>query len=153
MMLEKFYIICVIGFSLSLYALHIERSAEADIDYVAFCDISHRISCSKVFLSEYGKIFSYLGLIAKDSFLDFPNAFFGSIFYLLIALIYYVSKMSRTTFVLNILLLLAVTSIALSAFLSYILAFLLQDVCVICYSTYVCNILIFYWSWQRTRKF
>lgn len=150
--IDKFYIICILGFCLSLYALHVERNAEEDIEYVAFCDISNRISCSKVFLSKYGKIFSHLGVIAEDSCLDFPNALFGAIFYLLLASIYSVSKLNKAFLVSNVLLLLAVTSMVLSAYLSYILAFVLQDVCVICYSTYICNVLLFYWSWQSIRN-
>ena len=150
--MDKYYLVCILGFGLSLYALHVERSAETDIEYVAYCDISTRVSCSKVFLSEYGKIFSHLGLIAKDSIVDFPNAFFGSVFYLLIAFIYYVSKTSKKSLALNMLLSLAVISMVLSAYLSYILTFILQDVCVVCYSTYICNILIFYWSCQSIRN-
>ena len=151
-MVDIIYVVCILGFCLSLYALHVERSAEEDTEYVAYCDISIRVSCSKVFLSEYGKIFSHLGFITKDSMLDLPNALFGSIFYLLIALIKFISNISSKILALNILLSLSVVSMVLSAYLSYILTFVLQDVCVVCYSTYICNALIFYWSWQSIRN-
>lgn len=47
--LRFFYII---GLSLSTYAFYVETKAEGDKDYKAMCDISERMSCSKVFLSE-----------------------------------------------------------------------------------------------------
>lgn len=43
---------CLIGFGLSLYSLNVEMNAEEDENYSAMCDISERISCTKVFTSE-----------------------------------------------------------------------------------------------------
>jgi len=50
-------------------------------------------------------------------------------------------------------------SLVVSAYLAYILYFELHDFCVVCVSTYVCNIVIafnsytkFYSAWQGTEK-
>ena len=78
---------CTLGLCLSCYALYVEFQKELDHDYTALCDISETVSCSKVFTSEQGKIWSYLGIIPKDSLLDQPNAAYGVVFYLMVILV------------------------------------------------------------------
>ena len=68
---------CVIGFSLSLYALYVERKSNESDDYSASCDISETISCSSALKSEYARIFQVLGIVNKESILNLPNAFYG----------------------------------------------------------------------------
>jgi vitamin-K-epoxide reductase (warfarin-sensitive) len=127
------------GMLLSLYAIYVEHRATIEDDYEALCDISETVSCSKVFTSEYGKIFSYIGIIPKDSIVDLPNAVYGAIFYLVYAISYilvrdkYIGKV--------FLLFLSVLSMILSAFLAYILSQLLHEMCIVCLSTYICNLL------------
>jgi vitamin-K-epoxide reductase (warfarin-sensitive) len=139
----------IFGIALSLYTVYVEykaHTAESDNPYVALCDISEKMSCSKVFLSEYGKIFSSLGVIPKDSALDQPNACYGILFYSIVSSVgalAHVDKIS-TSLAKDILLICATSSVLLSAYLSYILAEVLQDVCVVCFSTYVVNFLLFY---------
>ena len=129
------------GMILSMYALYVEHKAATEDGFEAFCDISDEVSCSKVFLSEYGRIFSHLGLIPKDSVLDQPNAFFGVVFYLLFSIISVGFSKSE----IGKLLLLAMSSMSmlLSAYLAYILTDILQDKCIVCFSTYICNISLF----------
>lgn len=43
---------CLFGVLLSVYAYYVEVRAEEDSSYQALCDISQRISCTKVFTSE-----------------------------------------------------------------------------------------------------
>ncbi len=92
---------------------------------------------AQVFASPQGKIFSYFGIIPKGSVLDQPNAFYGCLFYICIIL--------TTTPILPLSLrkplLLAGTTfgILLSAYLAYVLAFVLRDFCIICVSSYVFN--------------
>nr|XP_004671105.1 vitamin K epoxide reductase complex subunit 1 isoform X2 [Jaculus jaculus] len=43
--------LCVAGFALSLYALHVKAARARDRDYRAFCDVGAAISCSRVFSS------------------------------------------------------------------------------------------------------
>lgn len=130
-----------IGCILSIYALFVEHQANLNSQYEAVCDIDEGISCSKVFTSEQGRIFSYLGLIPKDSIFDLPNALYGLLFYILYALIFIISlKNSRIQL---LLLAMGTISMVLSAYLSYILSEVLQDICVICFSTYLCNFFLF----------
>ena len=141
--------VSIFGVVLSLYTLYVEykaHTAEDDNPYVALCDISEKMSCSKVFLSEYGKIFSSLGVIPKDSVFDQPNAVYGILFYCIVLSIGGLAHFNKISISLakDILLLCATLSVLLSAYLSYILAEVLQDICVVCFSTYVANFLLFY---------
>jgi len=147
-----FVLVSIIGLILSLYALHVEHSAIEDSDFVAYCDISDGMSCSKVFLSPFGKIFSYLGLISEASILNQPNAFYGTIFYCLVGIIRIFANKSEL--MCSVLLFMAVASIVLSAYLSFILAFILNDICVLCFSSYVCNMFLFLscFTHLRTKK-
>lgn len=42
---------CLIGLGLSIYAYLVELALEQNENYVAMCDISERMSCSKAFKS------------------------------------------------------------------------------------------------------
>lgn len=143
------FLVPLIGIILSLYAIYVEYKATISSSYEALCDISEHISCSKVFLSEYGKIFSKFGLVPKDSALDQPNAFYGMIFYIMIAfLMKFDNKM-----VVDLALLMATLSLVLSAYLSYILYDIIGDICFVCFSTYVCNVIIFFICAKRAFRF
>ncbi|XP_051001326.1 vitamin K epoxide reductase complex subunit 1 isoform X2 [Acomys russatus] len=43
--------LCLAGFALSLYALHVKAARARDQDYRALCDVGTAISCSRVFSS------------------------------------------------------------------------------------------------------
>lgn len=131
----------VVGSLLSVYAVYVEYEASQNDSFEALCDISDEVSCSKVFTSEYGKIFSYLGIVPKDSIFDQPNALFGFVFYLAFLLLYLF--LHHNDFGKLILLGMGVASMILSAYLSYILAEVLHDLCVVCLSTYICNFSLF----------
>ena len=135
----------ILGLILSIYALYIENKALNALDnhekYQASCDINEVISCSKVFLTEQGHIFSYFGIIPKDSFLDLPNALYGSLYYTLV-LIISIFIHEKKIYLMDVLLFISSFAMLLSAYLSYVLA-TISTVCVICYSTYICNIVIF----------
>jgi vitamin-K-epoxide reductase (warfarin-sensitive) len=45
------HLMCFFGMGLSYYAYVVETSKEHDADYVAMCDISEHMSCSKAFMS------------------------------------------------------------------------------------------------------
>jgi vitamin-K-epoxide reductase (warfarin-sensitive) len=42
---------CFFGLGVSYYAYVVEMTKEHDANYVAMCDISEHMSCSKVFMS------------------------------------------------------------------------------------------------------
>ena len=52
-----------VGLFLSLYSLQVEIKAEHDKNYRAFCDINEHISCTKVFMSPYGRGFGIIGQV------------------------------------------------------------------------------------------
>ena len=134
----------IIGLLLSCYALYVEHKAVAamTIDpskpYVAACDLSSTVSCSKVFTSKYGRMLSYFGFVEKDSVLDQPNAALGILFYGIALMLptwkFIPSGVRRVGMFLA-----SFLSCASSAWLGYILVTVLNDICVVCVSTYVCN--------------
>ena len=154
-------LLSVIGMVLAAYAVHVEieherverckdekqqDSAECE-EYKSLCDFSPEVSCQKVFSSEYGKIWSYLGIIPKGSVLDQPNAVYGFVFYVTIALISVFMK--KNPVAAHVALFFGAFSVCLSVYLGYILAFVLQHFCALCVSTYVLNFGIFFDSWSR----
>lgn len=132
---------CVVGSFVSLYAIHVEHMNSIDTDYVASCDLSATMSCSKVLNSEYGHLFSHIGLFSEGSVLDQSNAFYGLIFYGIVGLL--AVQASRSAAMMQLNTVLAVTGVMLSLVLAYILYFVLGDFCVVCVTTYVCNTVIF----------
>ena len=148
----KYYILlsvtAFVGCLLSIYALFVETVARREDSFQALCDVSNEISCSKVFLSEYGKILSKLGIVPHDSMLDVPNAGLGLLFYAIVILFANVSLPSGSegggNLQLLLLLLASVLSMTTSAYLAAALYIEMGAlICLVCLSTYACNIAIF----------
>ncbi|XP_063974932.1 vitamin K epoxide reductase complex subunit 1 [Diachasmimorpha longicaudata] len=134
---------CVVGLALSYYSYVVETAKEQDENYEAMCDISEHISCSKAFMSEYGKGF---GLIPETSILYMPNCLYGLGFYAVIAIISVFNKLSYTI----ILLTLSTVSCLSSVYLAWVL-YILNSVCVVCVSTYIVNAVILVLSYRKLR--
>ena len=135
------FLLGLIGLSISIYAVYIETASTLDNEYHASCDINEVISCSKALLSQQAHIFSYLGIIPKDSLLDFPNAIYGIIFYVLLLII---SRfMNKIVILMDLLLFLSTFSMVLSAYLAYTLV-QMSTICVVCLTTHACNSAIFF---------
>ncbi|XP_063364331.1 vitamin K epoxide reductase complex subunit 1-like protein 1 [Cydia amplana] len=122
----------IVGILISTYALYVELSAEADPEYKAYCDLTEKVSCSKVLTSGFSKGF---GLVAKGSQLELPNCIYGIIFYCLMIIMTTYDNMS----VVRLQLLTAVMSVLTCIYLAYLLLFVLQDFCLVCISTYFVN--------------
>ncbi|KAL0984521.1 hypothetical protein UPYG_G00142600 [Umbra pygmaea] len=139
-------LLCIFGLFLSFYALHVEISRESDPEYRAMCDLGDSVSCSKVFTSRWGRGFGLVELfVAKDSALNQPNSVLGIIFYTLqLALGQSVS--TRSTF---LLVWFSWVSVAGSLYLACVLAFVLGDLCIVCISTYMVNLLLLYTNLKR----
>ncbi|XP_078278445.1 vitamin K epoxide reductase complex subunit 1-like protein 1 isoform X1 [Rhinoraja longicauda] len=76
--------VCLLGALLSVYAYHVESARGSDPGYVAMCDLSERMSCSKVFGSRWGRGFGLVGIIfGTESALNQPNSIYGLSFYVL----------------------------------------------------------------------
>lgn len=138
------------GLLISLYALHVETQASKDPEYVALCDISSlSLSCSRVLSSSYGKGFGLVSKVLGESHpLNQPNSVYGIIYYSIIMLLGFISNslFSKIQFYLSFI------SVLMSLYLGYILYFILQDLCILCVSTYAVNFLIFITSWCKKRS-
>lgn len=121
-------ILVIIGFWLSFYAYYVEKKL-ANKNYKPVCDISKEISCSRAFLSRYGK------LLGKS------NSFFGMFFY---PVVYILFSLNFFSFVFLLSMLSALGSIYL-AYLSYIK---LRTFCLICTSIYLINFLLLFFSYK-----
>lgn len=119
---------------------------------MALCDINEHISCSKVFTSKYGKGFGLIApVLGESSFLNMPNSIYGLLFYSLQMYLCTVHSYNGTL----VQLVTAAISLAGCAYLAFVLFFILEDVCVVCISTYVVNGLLFaisVWKWKLTKK-
>ncbi|XP_029978088.1 vitamin K epoxide reductase complex subunit 1 [Sphaeramia orbicularis] len=138
--------LCVFGFVLSIYALHVELSKERNPEYRAMCDLGESVSCSKVFTSRWGRGFGLVQFfVGKDSPLNQPNSVLGIIFYTLqLGLGLSLSKKAAVFLVLS-----SWVSVAGSLYLASILAFVLGDFCMVCVSTYIINFALLFTNLKR----
>ena len=121
--------------------MHVDYHASIGSNYSTVCDLSENISCSKVFTSEYARIFSFLGVVPSGSALDQPNALYGAIYYAFFGIMYVLKN--KFSCIGDVLLFLSAASMCLSAYLAYILYAVLEGICVVCISTYLCNFVLF----------
>ncbi|TMW64878.1 hypothetical protein Poli38472_009045 [Pythium oligandrum] len=138
----------VLGALVSAYGLYVEHQKHKHKDgYKALCD-SEYFSCSKVMTSEYGSLLLYHGLVSKGSLFDVPNALLGIGAYGLFILY---PVLRYLPFHQHFYVLASICSLAISAYLAYILAFVLRDFCLVCVSSYLINLGLFWNSLQLTR--
>ncbi len=130
-----------IGCLVSLYAIYIEYNMKYNQDFVPACDFGSFASCSKVLGSSYAHILSHFGVVAKNSTFDLSNATFGLFFYLISILHGKFSPFMYLFFALG--------ALGSSFYLAYILRVVLQDVCVVCISSYVVNFVLFLLATRR----
>ncbi|XP_055843218.1 vitamin K epoxide reductase complex subunit 1-like protein 1 [Episyrphus balteatus] len=141
---------CLIGLALSGYATYVEIRVEKDDDYQAMCDISEKISCTKVFASRYGKGFGIIGwILGEESLLNTPNGELGIVFYIVIGIL----SLVEGSFSSKIQLFLAILSNCMSIYLAYLLYFVLDNLCVVCVGTYGVNLVLLLLTWQRLKSF
>lgn len=114
-------ILATIGLLISIYGITVERKLQQDAQYKAACDISDTISCTRPFLSPYGKM------------LGISNIWVCAFFYIAVIV---------ATFLQTPLLLTILTSAGLiaTAIFAYILFFKVKSLCLICTSLYIINI-------------
>lgn len=122
-MIISIFILACIGFAISLYLYFVEQKMKSDITYKPVCDISDRISCSKVIQSPYSKLFMV------------SNVIVGMVYYAIVAVLA-LFNMSK------ILVIAAVGGALASCYLAYLLYFKIKSFCVMCTSLYVVNFLI-----------
>ncbi len=117
------FIVAGFGLFVSLYATLVEWRSMRDKKYVPICDVSKNISCTKAFLSPYGKLF-------KAS-----NAQIGIGLYLVILALAYLGNF-RAVFGLSLL------AVATSFYLAYLLYYKVKSFCIVCSSVYMTNFIL-----------
>jgi len=136
--------LCLLGVGVSYYGYIVETTKEKDESYQPLCDISEHVSCTKAFMSRYGKGF---GLLPKDSPLYLPNSIYGIIFYTIVASLSLFNHYWNTV----LMLIAAIGSNLFSIYLARVL-YLLEDLCVVCVSTYVINALVLVLTIRKLRE-
>ncbi|XP_023596758.1 vitamin K epoxide reductase complex subunit 1 isoform X2 [Trichechus manatus latirostris] len=157
--------LCLAGFGLSLYALHVKAAHARDKDYRALCDVGTAISCSRVFSSRWGRGFGLVEhVLGPDSVLNQSNSIFGCIFYTLqlflgewpsrprpfpagpalhdspCLTLLCLAGCLRGRWTSILLVLSSLLSLAGSVYLAWILFFVLYDFCIVCITTYAINV-------------
>lgn len=131
---------CLVGLAVSLYAWHVEgeiaRARAAGFEYKAACDVGTFASCSKVLGSSYAHILSHWGVVPRGSPLDLSNAVAGALFYVAVAAMDAVPSLRPLQVGA------AAGGLAFSAYLAYVLKFVLRDFCLVCAAMYCCNIAV-----------
>lgn len=124
-MIISIFIIATIGLCISLYGFFVEYKLGQDPTYKPVCDLSDHVSCSKTFLSPYGKI------------LKTSNTIVGLLFYSCMMLLAWLGYI-------NLLWYGAVLAAFASVVFAYILFFRVQTICLVCISIYLVNIALLY---------
>ena len=126
------------GLLVSLYTAYISRQKQLDPAYEALCDISESVSCSDVITSRFAKGFGLLdGILESDSFLKVPNFILAIVFFLLY---FSVAVSGYCTY---LLLPAATTGVLMSLYLFYILNWVMETYCLLCYSAYAVSLVLF----------
>ncbi|XP_074713649.1 vitamin K epoxide reductase complex subunit 1 isoform X2 [Strix uralensis] len=139
--------LCLAGAALSLYALHVEHAIARDPAYRAACDLGPAVSCTRVFASRWGRGLGLVeGLLGRDSVANVPNGAIGLLFYLLQGLL--VPGRGAAAALLGT----SVASAVASLWLAGVLAFGLQDFCLVCVTTYLLNAALLALNWRHWRR-
>jgi vitamin-K-epoxide reductase (warfarin-sensitive) len=148
--MKTIQILAFVGILVSFYALYVEsKTGTKDAmgkPYEAMCDtkiFGYVVSCSKVFESKYGKMLSLFGIVPNilPAIFDVPNAAIGVVFYVCAIILPYLRCLNKQTKA-TIMFAASTLSCCVCVYLACILAFVLQDFCIVCASTYVVNALV-----------
>jgi vitamin-K-epoxide reductase (warfarin-sensitive) len=128
-MLTVLLTLAIIGFAVSAYGYITEQKVKKNASFKAACDLSDKVSCTKVMLSPYADMFFF--------------STFG------IALVYYALMGVLAYFNLaNMILIASLGSCLLSCFLAYLLIFKIKSLCILCTSLYVVNFLMLFLAYK-----
>ena len=135
----------IAGVLISGYALDVEwKLKSAGPFYKPACD-SEWGSCSAVFSSPYAHILSLWGIVPKGHPLDLSLASAGLVNYAIYAL--YPTKLAGMFPMPHVLLmLLSCCGIVFSAYLLYVLKFILKDFCIVCATFHFINFSMFFFG-------
>lgn len=142
----------LLGCVVASYALYIEFTHVSEADAKAlniaaptyFCDSLFsipgvKVGCSHALTGPYGRVLRLWGIAPPGSPLDVPNSALGLAYYLLALLPWHAhGALAADAFMLA-----SAASLAFSVYLAYVLRFVLKELCVICVSSYIINMVIF----------
>lgn len=144
-----FFLSCSTAALISLYTIYVKHNMALMSTYEPLCDISERVSCTKVFRSRYGHGFGFLGsIVGEESILNLENGFIGLIYYSLLGLL----TVSDSTDVAKYQIYICALSNCMSLYLAYLLYFVLDDLCVVCIAIYAINFLQLLMAYMRYYK-
>lgn len=126
--MDALIILPIIGFCISLYTYITERKIAQNPSYKPFCDISDRISCTKVMKSAYANLFFY------------SNALISTIFYIIFFIVTLLTPLLFKSFIPT--LCLSVLACLASCILGYFLYFRIKTLCLLCTLLYIINFLL-----------
>lgn len=133
----------ILGLVLSFFSIYIEEQLKMHPGYEAPCDLKlpffGNSSCSRVFSSSYANILSHWGLVEKNSSFDWSLPCLAVIYYV-VTLHYPLFRRRFLKFYFG----LSVVAITFSIYLASILHFVLQEFCIVCFSKYMINCIMFY---------
>jgi len=155
-----------VGLSLSIYTTYVEFKLHENPSYKAACDIEAiQASCTKAFSSDYGRgVFGIASDISdasvtKDNvsektaidqvkFLiaNTPNSVLGIFYYIFV---YWLGRHWDCPQAAGAGLFFSVISLFPTFWLAYVLMYILNDVCVVCITTYCCNFGLIWTNWKR----
>ncbi|XP_050519886.1 vitamin K epoxide reductase complex subunit 1-like protein 1 [Daktulosphaira vitifoliae] len=130
----------LIGFCISTYALYVEISLEKYPKFKPYCNVMKHINCSPAFTSRFAKGFGVFGyLLGNDSIINVPNGLVGMFYYIIFFLLGFSNNQSYV----NMQYYLAILSNIMNFYLAYILIIIIKELCLVCVTTYLVNILSF----------
>ena len=127
-MQRTIFTIAIIGLILAIYAFYTERKLAKNKNYKAVCDFNEQLSCSKNFKSAEAKTFFI------------PNSVLGILFFIIIIILAYFNRLDYIFYI-------SLPSTLFTIYLAYVSYIKLKNFCLVCTSTYIVNILIFYISY------
>jgi len=120
-------LLALIGLLIATYMIYAKTRKSKNTHYRAICDLSDRVSCTKVFETKYSRL------------LGVPNALLGGIMYFTIFILANLGYPSAVTIISGL-------GVLMSAYLAYGLV-KEKIVCIMCIASYVITCAIFILSW------
>lgn len=127
-MLTGIIVVSGIGLLVCVYAAFIEHKLKTNRYYKPACDISDKVSCTKVFLNPSARVF-------------IANAYIGMLFYTGMILLGFLDQ-HKLAFIG------ATAACAVSLFLAYILYTKVKAACLNCISIYIINAILLYITYR-----
>lgn len=136
-----------LGVCVCLYSLKVENNAKKkkEDDYDEYCDLSDRMSCSRVLTSKYSKMFGLIFGLSPDHPLNQSNAHAG-LFYYTMLMLYPVINFPYKAY---LLLTMSTVSIIFSVVLLYCMIVKLNDLCLVCMLIHLINLGVLYVSYSQ----